>query len=89
MRFMFLALFVLMGASQSISAKTTEENVFTLIRNNHVNPLIRVHIATFDTANGSVFNARHCQKAQEYFQKAAKELGSVEKLWCEKGYFKE
>ena len=66
-----------------------EENVFTLIRNNHVNPLIRVHIATFDSANGPDFNAWYCQKAQDYFQKAAKERGSKEKLWCEKGYFEE
>ena len=57
MRYLLFVLFVFMGPNQNINAKTMEENVFTLIRNNHVNPLIRVHIATFDSANGPDFNA--------------------------------
>ena len=59
MRYLLFAFFVFMGPNQNINAKTMKENVFKLIRNNHVNPLTRVHIATFDSANGPDFNAQN------------------------------
>ena len=74
---------------QTVEAKVSEDSVFTLYRNNHLNPFIRVHIATFDSTNGERFNSFNCQKAMSYFQKAAIERTSKAKIWCEKGYFRE
>ena len=49
-------------------AEPASERVFTLYRNNHNNPAIRVHVATFDTKNSKEYNKLHCNKAVKYFR---------------------
>ena len=74
---------------QIVNANVLDDSVFTLYRNNNDNPFIRIHLATFDSSNGEQFNLWYCQKAVQYFQEAAKSRGSNERIWCEKGYFRE
>jgi hypothetical protein len=64
------------------------ESVFTLYRNNHNDPSLRVHVATFDTRNSGEHNKLHCDKAVKYFRSDAKSRGSDERYWCEVGYVK-
>ena len=42
---------------QNVEAKVGDDSVFTLYRNNHINPNIRVHVGTFDSKSGSVYNS--------------------------------
>ena len=93
-----LTIAVLLGsAGMSLSAeqrseKTNKKNVggehvFTLYRNNHLDPSIRVHVATFD-AGRREFNEFYCNNAKKYFRSDAKSRGSDERYWCEVGYVK-
>ena len=63
-----------------------EDRIFTLYRNNDIDPSIRVHVATFD-GGGFEYNHYHCKKATELFGIDAKKQGSKERFWCEKGYY--
>ena len=74
---------------QSVEAKVTDDNIFTLYRNNDMNPKIRIHVGTFDSNNGASYNSFHCEKVVQFWNKDAKSRTSKELHWCEKGYFKE
>lgn len=58
---------------------------YTLYRSSVTDPRVRLHIATFDTANRDEYNRDNCQIAAELF---AKQLGVVVRHWCEKGGFR-
>jgi len=78
------------NSSDSIQSKYKnllfdESNVYTLYRNSPIDITMRIHVASFDSSNGSTFNMSYCQTAQELFQKNE---GSNFKFWCEKGKFK-
>jgi hypothetical protein len=45
---------------------------------------MRLHVATFDSADGVEYNQGNCQIAQELFQN---QEGVTTKFWCEKGRF--
>ena len=68
-------------------AEPDSERVFALYRNNHLDPSIRVHVATFDAQNRD-FNEWYCKKAIKYFRADAKSRGSDARYWCEVGYVK-
>ena len=93
-----LSIAVLLGSAgvswsgEQRSEKTNKNNVaaervFSLYRNNHASPSVRVHVATFD-AGPKEFNEWHCNKAVKYFRSDAKSQGSDERYWCEVGYVK-
>ena len=84
-----LAISSLLSGPIIAQSLTSEDSVATLIRNNHTNVSIRVHLATFDSANGFQFNWHYCQKTADFLESDAKTRGSIERIWCEKGYFKE
>ena len=88
MKLFFICLLMVFSV-QNVEAKVGDDSVFTLYRNNHINPYIRVHVGTFDSENGSRYNSFHCKKVVEFFNNDAKKRASKEQHWCEKGYFKE
>ena len=63
----------------------SSDGTYTLYRNSVIDPLMRVHVATFDSADGAKYNQENCQVAQELFQN---QEGVITKFWCEKGRFR-
>ncbi|MSP86706.1 MAG: hypothetical protein EXR38_06360 [Methylotenera sp.] len=57
---------------------------YTLYRNSVTDPLMRLHVATFDAIDGVGYNQGNCQIAQELFQN---QEGVTTKFWCEKRRF--
>lgn len=57
---------------------------FTLYRSSPTDPAMRVHIATFDAAEGEKYNAFNCNWAVDLFSEKAHE--SV-RFWCERGEY--
>lgn len=70
----------------SCAAKAADENsVFTLYRNSVVGVDMRLHVATFDAADGEAYNRENCWIAAELF----KSQPNVRvRYWCEKGRFR-
>lgn len=46
---------------------------------------MRVHVGSFDAADGDKYNSENCNLAAELFQK---QEGIKTRFWCEKGAFK-
>lgn len=60
-----------------------DRDVFTLYRGSETGPL-RIHVATFDSANGATYNRESCDLAQRLF---AAQRGVRVRYWCEFGRF--
>ena len=58
---------------------------FTLYRNSVTDENMRIHVSTFDAADGEAYNRGNCEQAQLLF-KAQPDVKT--KFWCEKGRFK-
>lgn len=58
---------------------------FTLYRNSLLDVNMRLHIATFNAADGEAYNRENCEVAQHLFQS---QPDVRTKFWCEKGTFK-
>jgi len=63
----------------------SDNEVFVLYRNSVTNESARIHVATFDAADGAVYNKGNCEHAQALFQARS---GVRPKFWCEKGRFR-
>ena len=50
-----------------------------------MDPLMRIHIATFDTDQGAKYNHENCNTSATLFQLQS---GVTVKYWCEKGSYK-
>ena len=46
---------------------------------------MRLHVATFDAADGEAYNRGNCDQAKELFQA---QPGVKTKFWCEKGRYR-
>ncbi|CAN1520802.1 hypothetical protein MCEKH45_01098 [Methylophilaceae bacterium] len=68
-----------------IISACSSDATYTLYRNSVTDPLMRLHVATFDANDGAGYNQGNCQIAQELFQN---QEGVTTKFWCEKGRFK-
>lgn len=83
---------VLFLCCAAISATTTaapDDNsavVFTLYRNSAVNGALRMHVATFDAADGKAYNMANCGQAADLFEG---QPGVKTRFWCEPGRFKQ
>lgn len=66
---------------------TPESSIFTLYRNSVTTDGdgMRIHVSTFDAAEGSDYNRKNCDQAKTLFQEQP--MVKV-KFWCEKGRFK-
>jgi len=61
-------------------------NVYTLYRSSVIYPNARIHVATFDSHDGTDYNRDNCETARNLFES---QNGVKTKFWCEKGFFKE
>jgi hypothetical protein len=59
---------------------------YTLYRNSVVLENARLHVATFDAADGEQYNSKNCQAARDLFQQ---QPGVKTRFWCEKGRFRQ
>jgi hypothetical protein len=71
----------------------SEQSVYTLIRSSVIDsrpgrdesrPPLRLHVATFDAADGEAYNAGNCEAARNLFQKQS---GVTVRFWCERGRY--
>lgn len=60
------------------------ESPYTLYRGSVTGPM-RIHVATFDSADGEEYNRENCQIAVDLFQR---QPGVKVRYWCEKGRFR-
>lgn len=58
---------------------------FTLYRNSVTDENMRIHVSTFDGADGETYNRENCEQARLLFNA---QPGTKTKFWCEKGRFK-
>jgi hypothetical protein len=63
---------------------TLRPDTFTLYRSSVLLENARVHVASFDAADGEKYNNENCQQAQELYQG---QPGVKVRFWCEKGRF--
>jgi hypothetical protein len=66
-------------------ALASDPAVYTLYRNSLTDRTMRLHVATFDTADGEAYNRANCELAATLFQQ---QPGVKTKFWCEIGRFK-
>lgn len=59
--------------------------VYTLYRNSVVDVTMRIHVATFDSADGQEYNAENCFGAADLFER---QDGVQVKFWCEQGRYR-
>lgn len=62
-----------------------ESEGFTLYRASPLDAQMRIHVATFDAADGSKYNQENCNIAATLFQG---QPGAAVRYWCEKGTYK-
>lgn len=63
----------------------SDDDIYTLYRSSAVLERARLHVASFDAAEGEKYNSENCQQAQELFQGQPR---VTVRFWCEKGRFK-
>lgn len=73
------------AAATATSATTDDTVVFTLYRNSAVNGALRMHVATFDAADGKTYNMTNCHAAADLFEG---QPGVKTRFWCEPGRFR-
>lgn len=63
----------------------SDGQIFTLYRNSALDENMRIHVSTFDAADGEAYNRGNCEQAELLFKA---QTGVKTKFWCEKGRFK-
>ncbi|MBB4290620.1 hypothetical protein GGE16_002660 [Rhizobium leguminosarum] len=58
---------------------------YTLYRNSALDANMRLHVASFDSADGESYNSENCQIAAGLF---VTQPGVTVRYWCEKGKFR-
>lgn len=61
-----------------------DTEVYTLYRNSVTDVTMRIHVATFDSADGKDYNAENCFGAADLFQR---QDGVQVRFWCEPGRY--
>lgn len=66
--------------------RTASESTYTLYRSSATigGANMRIHVATFDAADGATYNRDNCEIAKNLFQN---QQGVTVTYWCERGYF--
>jgi len=62
-----------------------DSSTYTLYRSSPTSEAMRLHVATFDSADGEKYNREPCDITRELFQK---QPGVTVRYWCEKGRFR-
>lgn len=58
---------------------------YTLYRNSVPDVLMRIHVSTFDAADGEEYNQENCEIAASLFRE---QPGVSVRYWCEKGSYR-
>lgn len=66
-------------------AACNQPDVHTLYRNSVLDPLMRIHVATFDAKDGKGYNSGNCEIVRSLLQE---QEGVTTRYWCEKGRYK-
>ena len=61
------------------------ESDYALYRNSVMDTTTRIHVATFDAADGEKYNQSNCDIAAKLYQQ---QDGVKTKFWCKKGRFR-
>jgi hypothetical protein len=82
-----MRLLIVVGAAVFLSAcNGSKSETFTLYRASTLDPMMRIHMATFDAAeSGPTYNQENCQIAADLF---STHPGVTVRYWCEKGLFR-
>ncbi len=67
------------------AAGAAAASTFTLYRNSPLDPSMRLHVATFDAAEGEQYNRENCNTAADLF---SRQTGVRTRFWCEAGRFR-
>lgn len=82
---LFFACCAAITATTTTAATDDNAVVFTLYRNSAVNGTLRMHVATFDAADGKAYNQANCHNVADLFEG---QPGVKTRFWCEPGRFK-
>lgn len=84
---MRIAFTILALAGMALPASAIDDaEVVTLYRNSPIDSTMRIHMATFDAADGKDYNSDNCWLIADMFQAA----NDVEmRYWCEPGRYRE
>lgn len=61
------------------------DHTYTLYRSSLANDSLRIHVASFDTPDGEIYNRDNCEAARALFQK---QPNVRTRFWCEKGAYR-
>lgn len=76
-----------MAAALLIAAQAAgcaHDGTFTLYRSSVLDQSARVHVSTFDAADGADYNRENCELASQLFQA---QPGVMVRFWCEQGIY--
>jgi hypothetical protein len=79
---------LLLGLLVAVAAASCSSgSVYTLYRDSATQngTALRIHVATFDSADGEAYNRENCEVARKVF---SGQEGVTVKYWCEKGRYK-
>lgn len=80
-RSIFMALCILLLGGPALAGDAT---TFTLYRDSLLDRSARLHIASFDTAEGESYNRENCNLVAVLMQE---QPGVRTRFWCEKGQY--
>lgn len=75
-------LIIVLCLAADCASAASEARVFTLYRSSVVDPLMKIHVATFDADEAAEYNHENCWLAADLF---AKQPGVSVRYWCEPG----
>lgn len=81
MRLLLAAILAILATS---ALAQSDDEVYTLYRNSVLNPSMRLHVATFDSADGKDYNAENCNLVADLFQR---QDDVQTRFWCEPGRY--
>lgn len=81
-----VAAIILLGV---LTACVHPDPVYTLYRNSILDPSMRIHVATFDTREGSNSNPYNQQQCEEIATLLRSNDEDQKRWWCEKGRFRD
>jgi hypothetical protein len=74
-----------LATASAAAGCSNSESTYTLYRNSTTDESMRLHVATFDSADGEKYNQGNCDVARELFQR---QEAVKTRFWCEKGRFR-
>ena len=86
MKRLHVPLAVVIALSSIFTGCSTDSGTFTLYRNSVIDRSMRIHVGTFNAADGGEkYNSENCDLAATLF---ASQAGVKVRFWCEKGIYK-